>query len=1094
MSFREEDGTMDEDLNNSSRSTGKNILPQNMLVLDDEYNFPSPSDGFKDTFRLSGNRRREHLEAPSKHFEDASLNTSLSRDLIGLLDWRLSLCEILDNVFVQSLLFSCVVVALLAKDVAISFSASDDEHRDLDWTLFAVLIFLGTEFVLNIIAKPNYVGSFYFWMDLIGTASIVTDIQFIADGLLDDHSDALQVSRAARVASKAGRLTRVLKMLRVLRYFFDYLFKPANREANKDQLASSGQAPSSIGESLSNAVSYQITSLLLLTILVVPLLTSNTTDTAPDAFASLFYNAYNRSLPYPLLETEAQEFFQHFAGTSLKPVELRIGNSTFPRMDWYNYTSYSKDKYTVEKGPIFLGFNASEKNKENALLNILFALYVMLALVIFAGLLNAKTSELVVRPLENIFNIIQEHAAHLMVTLDTDLRHQNVDKALTKVSKLLKKIVHNKHGDRQDQARQVVQTYIEEAGAEVDAETKAWLINMTEMEATIPDNERLSVSSIQKSIRGPTMPAQPSRLSIATQAKVNIMNSTLASHPILAQPDLRGLIKLMAEEEKSAEMLINFDRAVIKESHFDVFAYDKFQLFLAVYYMFEDLDLLDDLSLLPVDVFWPFMRAVHTGYRDNEYHNFFHCVDVTQTVYRTLHLTDARMRYSPLEKYSIMVAAICHDMDHPGVSNAFLVHNRAEVAMLYNDSSVLENRHISALYALCNNPETDIFKKLDAHEWREARKIIISTVLHTDMIHHFEMVTELEAFLAGHREALAGGKLDMRSLKPAERQFVLNVILHAADISNPVKPFIVYNKWADCVLREFFKQGDQERAKEMAVSPMMDRYTTSVGMSQINFIEFVVSPLYWLAIQMLPELSHLMRNLIENRLEYGKVFDLEICSQDWLTKSNKTQAQREEDRRIMHLREEKFREKYCQEATKEKPQRRRVASLVLNSSTCSTSRLSGSEAHGGEITLAASLRSLNKGLQQQSSSQLSQPFRQRPNHKETSISTWPKLSGAATASRKAVAAQYGVGGGDDRNDRNDNRRSMDVGPSLLGRAQSVGQISFDGESQSEQGSRERVSANSVSDSSVGGEAQVMQQMPPLNAMQQMPPPRVAAAA
>eukprot|EP00959_Pyramimonas_sp_CCMP1952_P101710 2127783-Pyramimonas_sp.AAC.1 len=70
----------------------------------------------------------------------------------------------------------------------------------------------------------------------------------------------------------------------------------------------------------------------------------------------------------------------------------------------------------------------------------------------------------------------------------------------------------------------------------------------------------------------------------------------------------------------------------------------------------------------------------------------------------------------------------------------------------------------------------------------------------------------------------------------------------------------------------------------MAVSPMMDRYTTSVGMSQINFIEFVVSPLYWLTIQMLPELTPLMRNLIENRLEYGKVFDLEICSQvrDWL--------------------------------------------------------------------------------------------------------------------------------------------------------------------------------------------------------------------
>ncbi len=51
-------------------------------------------------------------------------------------------------------------------------------------------------------------------------------------------------------------------------------------------------------------------------------------------------------------------------------------------------------------------------------------------------------------------------------------------------------------------------------------------------------------------------------------------------------------------------------------------------------------------------------------------------------------------------------------------------------------------------------------------------------------------------------------------------------------------------RWAMRVLEEFFAQGDRERAAGMAVSPMMDRTATSTALSQMNFIEFIVAPLY----------------------------------------------------------------------------------------------------------------------------------------------------------------------------------------------------------------------------------------------------------
>lgn len=44
---------------------------------------------------------------------------------------------------------------------------------------------------------------------------------------------------------------------------------------------------------------------------------------------------------------------------------------------------------------------------------------------------------------------------------------------------------------------------------------------------------------------------------------------------------------------------------------------------------------------------------------------------------------------------------------------------------------------------------------------------------------------------------------------------------------------------------EFFRQGDLEKQKLLSVSPLCNRDTTSKPLSQINFIEFIVAPLYY---------------------------------------------------------------------------------------------------------------------------------------------------------------------------------------------------------------------------------------------------------
>jgi len=83
-----------------------------------------------------------------------------------------------------------------------------------------------------------------------------------------------------------------------------------------------------------------------------------------------------------------------------------------------------------------------------------------------------------------------------------------------------------------------------------------------------------------------------------------------------------------------------------------------------------------------------------------------------------------------------IVSALCHDVDHPGLSNGYLVNTKAEMALLYNDQSVLENHHVAETFLLLREEELDIFRHFSDTDYRHVREIIIKMVLATDMATH----------------------------------------------------------------------------------------------------------------------------------------------------------------------------------------------------------------------------------------------------------------------------------------------------------------------------------------------------------------------
>ncbi|XP_014735748.1 PREDICTED: calcium/calmodulin-dependent 3',5'-cyclic nucleotide phosphodiesterase 1A isoform X1 [Sturnus vulgaris] len=282
-----------------------------------------------------------------------------------------------------------------------------------------------------------------------------------------------------------------------------------------------------------------------------------------------------------------------------------------------------------------------------------------------------------------------------------------------------------------------------------------------------------------------------------------------------------------------AEVIVTF-KDVDKWS-FDVFALNEasgeHSLKFMMYELLTRYDLLSRFKI-PVPNLISFAEALEVGYSKykNPYHNLIHAADVTQTVHYIMIHTGIMHWLTELEILAMIFAAAVHDYEHTGTTNNFHIQTRSDVAILYNDRSVLENHHVSAAYRLMQEEEMNILANLNKDDWRELRSLVIEMVLSTDMSGHFQQIKTMRHTL--------------QQAQGVDKAKAMSLILHAADISHPAKSWELHYRWTMALMEEFFRQGDKEAALGLQFSPLCDRKSTLVAQSQIGFIDFIVEPTF----------------------------------------------------------------------------------------------------------------------------------------------------------------------------------------------------------------------------------------------------------
>uniref|UniRef100_A0A7N6AZ83 Phosphodiesterase n=1 Tax=Anabas testudineus TaxID=64144 RepID=A0A7N6AZ83_ANATE len=289
-------------------------------------------------------------------------------------------------------------------------------------------------------------------------------------------------------------------------------------------------------------------------------------------------------------------------------------------------------------------------------------------------------------------------------------------------------------------------------------------------------------------------------------------------------------------------------------------------LTVTMYTIFQERELLKSFKI-PTDTFITFMMTLEDHYHaDVAYHNNIHAADVVQSTHVLLSTPALEAVFTDLEILAALFASAIHDVDHPGVSNQFLINTNSELALMYNDSSVLENHHLAVGFKLLQEDNCDIFQNLSKKQRQSLRKMVIDMVLATDMSKHMNLLADLKTMVETKKVTSLGVLLlDNYS----DRIQVLQNMVHCADLSNPTKPLELYRQWTDRIMVEFFTQGDRERDRGMEISPMCDKHNASIEKNQVGFIDYIVHPLWetW-ADLVHPDAQEILDTLEDNREWY----------------------------------------------------------------------------------------------------------------------------------------------------------------------------------------------------------------------------------
>ncbi|RNA41546.1 dual 3 -5 -cyclic-AMP and -GMP phosphodiesterase 11-like isoform X4, partial [Brachionus plicatilis] len=252
--------------------------------------------------------------------------------------------------------------------------------------------------------------------------------------------------------------------------------------------------------------------------------------------------------------------------------------------------------------------------------------------------------------------------------------------------------------------------------------------------------------------------------------------------------------------------------------------------------MFGELELVEKFNI-PYDVLCRFFLTVKKNYRPVAYHNWRHGFNVMSAMFTILTTGQFKNTFNDLEILSLLIACICHDLDHRGTTNNFQIKIQSPLAKLYT-TSTMEHHHFNQCIVILHNNVNNILTNLTPLQHSTAIDLIEKAILATDLALHFKHIDKfIEKSNSPSRAVFEA---------TSEKELLLNILMTACDLSGGAKPWKCHYRLSQLVSSEFFSEGDleKEKFKREPIDSMNRSKSDKLPQMQIQFLQSVCMPMY----------------------------------------------------------------------------------------------------------------------------------------------------------------------------------------------------------------------------------------------------------
>lgn len=290
---------------------------------------------------------------------------------------------------------------------------------------------------------------------------------------------------------------------------------------------------------------------------------------------------------------------------------------------------------------------------------------------------------------------------------------------------------------------------------------------------------------------------------------------------------------------------------------FSPWAVEENEKCLYVLYMMKDIFCLATKDLFhfsfDIDDMIRFTLTVKKNYRNVPYHNWAHAFSVAHAVYTVI--KTAKHHFTPVECLALYVACLCHDLDHRGKTNAFMVKSASPLAAIYS-TSTMEHHHFNHTVTILQNEGHNIFKYLTSDQYKQILGDVRQCILATDL-----------ALFFGNRARLqeVSDKKEFSWDNYEHRHVLMAISMTACDLCSMYKPWNIQLQVVNVIMEEFWLQGDEEKSQGLTPMPMMDRdKKDELPHLEVGFLVGICLPCYELMAQVLPNTKPMVDGATSN--------------------------------------------------------------------------------------------------------------------------------------------------------------------------------------------------------------------------------------